>query len=103
MIRVSVLYPNGEGKHFDHDYYADKHIAMIADTVGSAMVGCEIDKGVTGMPPGQPAPFVAAVHMKFNSESEFQQAFLPHLAKFLADIPNYTDIAPTVQISEVVS
>ena len=58
MIKVSVLYPNTEGKRFDHDYYANKHCAMIADKVGSALLKKEIDKGVAGMPPGQPAPFV---------------------------------------------
>lgn len=57
MIRVSVLYPNSEGKRFDHDYYANKHITMVAERVGGAMVKCEIDKGIAGMPPGQPAPF----------------------------------------------
>jgi len=52
LIRVSVLYPNTEGKRFDHDYYASKHITMIADKVGAAMVKCENDKGLAGMPPG---------------------------------------------------
>ncbi len=102
MIRVSVLYPNSEGKRFDHDYYSNSHIAMIADKVGPAMIRCEIDKGLAGMPPGVPAPFVAAVHMFFNSVPEFQQAFGAHAGAIMSDVPNYTDIQPTIQISEVV-
>lgn len=102
MIRVTVLYPNAEGKRFDHDYYANKHVTMLADKCGAAMVKYEIDKGVAGMPPGQPAPFVAAVHMFFDSVESFQGAFAPHMGTILGDIPNYTDIPPTIQISEVV-
>ena len=103
MIKVSVIYPNTEGKRFDHDYYANKHCAMIADKVGSAMLKSEIDKGVAGMPPGQPAPFIAAVHMYFDSVEAFQGAFAPHTGAIMGDMPNYTDIMPTIQISEVVS
>jgi uncharacterized protein (TIGR02118 family) len=103
MIRVSVLYPNTEGKRFDQDYFANKHISMIVDKVGPAMERCEIDKGLAGMPPGQPAPFVAAVHMFFDSVDSFQGAFGAHTGAIMSDIPNYTDIMPTIQISEVVS
>jgi uncharacterized protein (TIGR02118 family) len=31
-----------------------------------------------------------------------QTAFGPHAKTIMADVPNYTDIAPTMQISEVV-
>lgn len=102
MIRVSVLYPHAEGKRFDHDYYANKHITMLADKFGPAMLKCEIDKGLAGVPPGQPAPFVAAVHMFFDSVESFQGAFAPHTGTIMGDVPNYTDIMPTIQISEVV-
>jgi uncharacterized protein (TIGR02118 family) len=31
----------------------------------------------------------------------FQSAFGPHSEAIMADIPNYTDVQPTIQISEV--
>jgi len=37
----------------------------------------------------------------FKSKTEFQTAFGPHAETIMANIPNYTDIAPTIQISEV--
>jgi len=40
-------------------------------------------------------------HLYFGSAAEFQSAFGPHAAAIMADIPNYTDIQPTIQISEV--
>lgn len=102
MIRVSVLYPNSEGKRFDEDYYVNKHLTMVADKLGPAMVRYEIDKGVGGAMPGSPAPFVAAVHMFFDSLQSFQGAFAPHAGPIMSDVPNYTDIQPTIQISEII-
>ena len=32
----------------------------------------------------------------------FQAGFGPHAKEIMGDIPNYTDIAPVIQISEVV-
>jgi uncharacterized protein (TIGR02118 family) len=46
-------------------------------------------------------PFVATGHLYFESKTEFQTAFGPHAEAIMANIPNYTDIAPTIQISEV--
>jgi hypothetical protein len=30
MFKVSILYPNGEDKTFDMDYYVQKHMPMVA-------------------------------------------------------------------------
>jgi uncharacterized protein (TIGR02118 family) len=40
------------------------------------------------------------VHMLFDSAEAFQAAFGPHAKVIMADIPNYTDIQPTIQISD---
>jgi uncharacterized protein (TIGR02118 family) len=40
-------------------------------------------------------------HLYFDSVADFQAAFGPHAAAIKADIPNYTDIQPTIQINEV--
>ncbi|MET0506685.1 MAG: EthD family reductase, partial [Burkholderiaceae bacterium] len=32
----------------------------------------------------------------------FQSAFGPHAGEILGDIPNYTDLQPVIQLSEVV-
>lgn len=39
--------------------------------------------------------------MLFDSLESFQGAFGPHMGEILGDIPNYTDAAPVVQISDV--
>jgi len=40
-------------------------------------------------------------HLRFESVEAFQRAFGPHAEAIMADIPNYTDIEPMLQISEV--
>jgi uncharacterized protein (TIGR02118 family) len=40
-------------------------------------------------------------HLYFDSIEAFQTAFGPQAQAIMGDIPNYTDIQPIVQISEV--
>jgi len=101
MIRVSVLYPNAPGRKFDFDYYINKHKVMVhrlLDPIG--LVRTEADRGIGTTQPGTPAPFVAVGYLYFNSMEDFQKA-LPHAAKMMSDIPNFTDTQPQVQISEM--
>jgi uncharacterized protein (TIGR02118 family) len=101
MIRVTVLYPNEAGKRFDHAYYAGKHLPMVMDRL-KGMVRYEVDKGLAGGGPGTPAPFVAACHLYFNTAADFEKGIGAHGPEIMGDIPNYTDISPQIQISEIV-
>lgn len=101
MIKVSVFYPNEAEKSFDLDYYCTKHIALVRERLGAACKQIAVESGLGGGSPGSPATFVAMGHMYFDSVEAFQQAFGPHSAEIMGDIPNYTDIQPTIQISEV--
>jgi uncharacterized protein (TIGR02118 family) len=103
MIRVSVLYTNREGARFDHGYYRDKHIPLVAARLGAALKSYSIDKGLAGDRPGSSAPYVAMAHLICESIEAFQASFATHAAEFMADVPNYTNLVPTMQISEVVA
>jgi uncharacterized protein (TIGR02118 family) len=56
---------------------------------------------MSGAAPGSRPAYVAMGHLYFDSAEAFQTAFGPHAQTIMADIPNYTDIQPTIQISEV--
>jgi uncharacterized protein (TIGR02118 family) len=103
MIKVSVLYPHKEGAKFDHVYYRDSHMPMVQKTIGPECLSYTVAKGLGGGAPGSPPPFVAYCELFFDSVQSFQTAFGPHAQTIMADVPNYTDIAPTMQISEVVT
>jgi len=100
MITVSVLYPNSDGVKFDMDYYLNKHMALLSQRVGSALKGYVVDKGVTGGAPGSKPTYYVMLHLKFESADAFGKAFGPHAAEIMADIPNYTNVQPVIQISD---
>ncbi len=101
MIKVSVFYPNSEGKKFDMDYYCTKHLALVSDSLGESLKNVSFESGLGGAEPGSPAPYVAGATMYFDSLESFQQAFGPNADKLMGDIPNFTDIEPIVQIGKV--
>jgi uncharacterized protein (TIGR02118 family) len=102
MIKVSVMYANSPGARFDHDYYRDTHMPLLKARMGDACKSYTIDKGLAGGAPGTAATYVAMCHVYCDSLASFQAGFGPHAAEIMADIPNYTDVSPVVQISEVV-
>jgi len=102
MIKVSVLYPNGPGNKFDHDYYSRVHMPMVQRRLGAPLQRIGVERGVSGGEPGSAPPFLASGHLYFESVEVFQRAFAPHAGPIMADIPNYTNATPVIQISEVV-
>ena len=104
MIKVTVLYPNEEGKKFDHAYFSTPHLALVQKLLAPmGLVKAEMEKGVSGADPNAPAPFVAIVQLSFNTTEEVHEAFKAHGGAIMGDIANYTDIKPTFQISETIS
>jgi len=101
MIKVSVFYANGEGKRFDMAYYCEKHMALIRRLCGAAVKGIAVEQGISGGAPGSAPAFLALGHVYFDSMESFQSSFVPHTNEFVGDVPNYTNIQPTIQISEV--
>jgi uncharacterized protein (TIGR02118 family) len=92
MIRLSVFYPVTDGASFDHDYYRDVHVPLAVQAWG--LDGAEIDKGIDG-------PYVAGVHFKFASLEALGEAMgAPGTGDVLADVANFTTIAPVMQTSE---
>src|SRR5262245_30999096 len=101
MYRVSVFYPAGAGKRFDHEYYANQHMPLAGRLLRP--IYYEVDQGRGGRTPGSPPPFVAGCHFYFSRLEDFQTAIGVHGAELMADIPAYTDIAPEIQISEILA
>ena len=101
MIKVSVMYPNNEGSTFDMTYYCETHMPMVRQKLGAALKDVAVDQGIGSDEPGSPPPYLALCHLLFESVEAFQIAFGPNAQEFEADVPNYTNTQPTIQISEV--
>jgi uncharacterized protein (TIGR02118 family) len=103
VIKVSVLYPQKDGVRFDVEYYLDKHIPMLRAKLGAALTNGAVERGLMGGRPGEQPAFIIMGHLYFESVEAFQAAFGPHAAAIMADIPNYSSVLPTIQISEVLA
>jgi uncharacterized protein (TIGR02118 family) len=102
MIKVSVMYPYAPGARFDHSYYRDKHLPLIKSRMGAALKYYTIDKGLAGGAPDAPPAYVGMCHLLCDSVETYKSSFGPHAEELSADIRNFTEITPIVQISEVV-
>jgi uncharacterized protein (TIGR02118 family) len=95
------MYPNSEKATFDMDYYCNTHIPLVGKLLGDALKGGAAESGIAGVAPGEPAPFIAMGHLTFDSVEAFQNAFGPNAEEIMADIPNFTNVQPKIQISEI--
>ena len=95
------MYANDAGCRFDHAYYKDSHMPMVAKLMGPACLSWSVDKGIGGGAPGVPPVYVAMCHIMCDSVESFQAGFGPHLKQIMDDVPNYTNLTPVLQISEV--
>src|SRR5688572_7620066 len=89
MIKVTILYPNGEDKKFDMEYYSSKHMPMIANLLGDSLKLYQIDKGIGGRAATDPIPYLAIGYLYFDKLSAWQNSFKPHADKIRGDVPNY--------------
>lgn len=101
MIKFSVMYQNGEGKIIDAEYYTNTHMAMICELLGDALKGTTVEKGISVGANDSGAAFAIMGNMYFDTIEDFQIAFGPHTETIMDDLPNFTNIEPIIQISEV--
>lgn len=103
MIKVSVYYPTEEGKKFDVDYFANKHMALVKEKLGSqGLIRTEVEKGVSDADPSAPPRFVATGTLYFDTIEHVHEGFKAHGREIMGDMVNYTDIAPQFLIGEVI-
>ena len=101
MIKVSVLYPNKAGSHFDTNYYLKVHMPMAACLLGPALKSVSAEIGVSGETPDSSPPYAAIAQFTCESIEAFTKAFMPVADQLQGDIPKYTDIEPVIQISQI--
>ena len=101
MFKVAILYPYGEGKTFDMDYYENRHMPMVAGFLGKNLKFYEIDKGIAGRTPNDKVPYLAVGYFYIKDVAEYNKAIGKNIDEVISDFKNYTNIQPIVQISEV--
>jgi uncharacterized protein (TIGR02118 family) len=103
MIRITVLYPNVEGAHFNMDYYLNQHAALIRERlIPLGLVRVDLEEGLSGMAPGVPAPYRVIGSLTFRSMEDVQAALAMHGEELVADIANYTNVPAQMLITRVI-
>ncbi|MEP6549021.1 MAG: EthD family reductase [Gammaproteobacteria bacterium] len=98
---ITVLYPNKPGVTFDFDYYLKQHATLIDHLYGASIAKLELRRGGT-TPDGSPAAYVAIINIWIADQAAFDSAGAKHGATLIADVPNFTNTMPTIQIDEIV-
>lgn len=99
-ITVTVMYPNTPGSKFDMDYYLGAHRDLVGKLWGDSLITARAVKGLGTPDPDTPAPYQVMAIFEIESMAVLQQMIGDHGEEVMGDIPNFTDVTPTVQISE---
>ena len=103
MIVVTVMYPKTEQSTFDFDYYINRHIPLAkARFEECGLMDVRLVRG-SAMLDGT-APIYALIgELIFPSMQHLQDAVGKHGTEILADVPNYTNVQPIIQVSEALN
>jgi len=103
MFKVSVMYPNQEGAQFDLDYYRTKHMDLVVRFLKPfGLVRTEVLRGISGGG-GQPAPYICIGNLYFDTADGYEKGAAASGGALRGDIPNFTNVIPVRQISEVLA
>ena len=103
MPVITVMYPGADGATFDHEYYMRTHIPLVRSRwEGMGLRDVRVMRGMAG-PDGAAPTYSAMALLDFASMDAFKDAAAKHGAEIFADIPNFTNVKPVVQINETLS
>ena len=100
-ITLTVMYPNTLGSKFDMDYYLGSHFDLVGKLWGDNLISARAVKGIGTPDPDTPAPYQVMAILEIESMDVLHQLLEEHGEEVMGDIPNFTDTAPIVQISEI--
>ncbi|MDX6231894.1 MAG: hypothetical protein QOH68_862 [Nocardioidaceae bacterium] len=96
MFRIALLYPASDGTGFDHDYYVNTHMPLVAERLGEVCQGWSTDRPVGGR-------LVAIGYLTVTDQAEFGRLMQANRDEFTADIANCTGSTPEVVFSEIIA
>jgi uncharacterized protein (TIGR02118 family) len=101
MTVISVFYPAADDARFDFGYYMGTHIPLVQRLWSDrGLQEVRVLKGSAGLGGTGPAYLLVAL-LTFESVEAFQAAAAEHGGEIFADIPNFTDTSPVLQLNEL--
>lgn len=100
-VSVQVIYPVVEGTTFDYDYYVDKHMKLVDETMGPHIQSTVVTRGLAGGPEAPPGFFAVATFV-FRDDAAMKAA-LANSGPLSEDLANFTNTEPKFLIGEVIA
>jgi uncharacterized protein (TIGR02118 family) len=97
MLNVMILYPRGEGKKFEKDYYKTNHIALLKERLEPLSVEIEFGSATMGME----SPYFAVTHLRFKSIQHLAGKYFFNAHDLTEDQDKFTNIKPVYQVGEI--
>ncbi|HUD93561.1 EthD family reductase [Sphingobium sp.] len=102
MLRVSAIYPNQPGSHFDCDDYVDRHTGFARELLSPyGLRDIRITLGTAALD-GTPPPYWALSELLFEDRDSFDRAMDICGATLMGDAPHYTNVDPVLQVSSLI-
>ena len=102
MMLLSVLYPSGADARFDQTYYLQKHIPLLKSRwQGMGLNAVQVLRGASAAGGGT-APYQVVTLLSFASHQDFQNCVAKHGKEIFADVANFTNVQPVVQLNDPV-
>lgn len=93
VYSVNVGYPSAAGARFDMKYYLDKHMPMVQKNWTSY----GLENWTVNKYDDQTSPYMVMATLTFRDQSSFGSASKSKEAEeVFGDIPNFTDLKPTL-------
>lgn len=101
MICLTALYPKTADSQFDLDYYLTTHLPLVNQLlIPFGLTSVDLRAGLAGGEPNSPPTFDLICYLNFDSVEALQQAMTTQGAELAADVPNFSNMQPIIQISQ---
>ena len=103
MVNISILYPTTSDGHFDMKYYLETHMPLSIEKLskGKGFKAVSVERGIDLAEPKIESTYHAVCHYTFETTQDFLEVFLPNAEELQGDIPNYTNIEPIIQVTQI--
>lgn len=104
MFRSLAMFPKTPGSRFDMDYFLNKHLPLVKTLFKhTGLISIDVEIGVALAPPHPALGYTVITALTFNTLEALEQATASNSARLRADIPNFTNVQPLIQVNQLVS
>ncbi|GAB3168854.1 hypothetical protein GCM10027291_18140 [Telluribacter humicola] len=83
------------------NYFLETHIPLVKERlIPMGLQDIDLEEGLAGPTPDVLPAYALIGSLNFETLDQLQQAMDTHAAELIADIPNFTNVQPLMQVSQ---